>query len=750
MRFLSFCTAALICGSGLFAAPQDTDPGSRTVIKTETRLVLVDAVVKDKKGAPIRDLGEKDFKVWEDGKEQTITKVTLETDSSLNDKRRQYFVLLFDNSTSQPQDQIAARDAAVKFIERNAGPNRVMAVMEYGGMLRIAQNFTGDPEKLKAAAKRVKLASMGPASPGGDAGGPRMAAITSGFGSRNVLMALSSVAKGLGEVPGRKTLVFFSAGFPLTPDLISEVTAAINACNRANVAVYPIDVRGLVAPGGAGPTPGASGRPGGMAYRLPEVPVTSAAPFMLAFQKSAGASNPSPGVSTSPSRGGAAPPSTSPNPGGTRSGSTSGMPTTRPGSTGNNTTNAGRGGGTMNNPGMMNPMTNGVRRPYVDQFSKIMPNLDSSSTNQQVLQMLAEGTGGLVILNTNDLLAGLEKIANDQNEYYIISYVPVESEEGTCHGIKLKVNKGGSIVRSRTGYCNAKEVDALAGSSAEKTLEGLVAGSGKSLAGASMQVPFFYSASDTARVNVAMEIPYDAVHFDHKKGKYTSAINLLGIAYRGGQVAARFSDTVNLSFETKKDMEAAMKKQFHYESQFDIAPGTYNLKVAFDSGKDGAGKLEMPLVIDQWDGKKLALSGFAFAKEIRPLSQTDSSLTVQLLEDRKPLIASGAQITPSGSNRLKKSAVNAVYLEIYDPALAGAQPPALAAQVRFLDAKTGEQKNDSGLFRLDKPLQEGNPVVPLGVRLLTEALTPGMYRLEIKALDSAGNAFTRTTDVEIE
>ena len=65
------------------------------------------------------------------------------------------------------------------------------------------------------------------------------------FSIRGVLGALRSMAKGLSEVPGRKTLVFLSGGFPMTEETISEVTATIDACNRANVAIYPIDIRGL-------------------------------------------------------------------------------------------------------------------------------------------------------------------------------------------------------------------------------------------------------------------------------------------------------------------------------------------------------------------------------------------------------------------------------------------------------------------------------------------------------------------------
>ena len=60
-----------------------------------------------------------------------------------------------------------------------------------------------------------------------------------------MLLGLRTWPKNLTDVPGRKTLVLFTSGFPLTSEGRSEVTAAIDACNKANVAVYPIDVRGL-------------------------------------------------------------------------------------------------------------------------------------------------------------------------------------------------------------------------------------------------------------------------------------------------------------------------------------------------------------------------------------------------------------------------------------------------------------------------------------------------------------------------
>jgi hypothetical protein len=49
-----------------------------------------------------------------------------------------------------------------------------------------------------------------------------------------------------------------------------------------------------------------------------------------------------------------------------------------------------------------------------------------------------------MILNTNNLLSGLEKIAREQNESYVLGYVPAkEPNPGACHTVKIKVERSG-------------------------------------------------------------------------------------------------------------------------------------------------------------------------------------------------------------------------------------------------------------------------------------------------------------------
>ncbi len=59
------------------------------------------------------------------------------------------------------------------------------------------------------------------------------------YSNRNVLLALRSVARSMASLPGRKSLIWLTSGFPLTQDNQYDLTSLISACNRANVAVYP-------------------------------------------------------------------------------------------------------------------------------------------------------------------------------------------------------------------------------------------------------------------------------------------------------------------------------------------------------------------------------------------------------------------------------------------------------------------------------------------------------------------------------
>jgi VWFA-related protein len=66
---------------------------------------------------------------------------------------------------------------------------------------------------------------------------------------------------------------------------------------------------------------------------------------------------------------------------------------------------------------------------------------------------LAEGTGGILIGNTNDLTGGFKRIDQDMRNYYMLSYVPKNDRfDGKFRNISVKVKRGGTDVAARKGY----------------------------------------------------------------------------------------------------------------------------------------------------------------------------------------------------------------------------------------------------------------------------------------------------------
>jgi len=756
------------------AAPQ---PGA--MIKKESRLVLVDAVVTDKKGVYIHNLSQADFKVYEDNKEQPVTAFSAGVDAAMQaNGQRRYLILFFDNSTMAMPDQIQARGAAKKFIEANAGPDRMMAVVDFGGSLRIVQNFTANANLLQAAVSGVKSSSVDPNAPAPDLAVTVASASLSSlgnaaadFGARSMLLAVRSLAKNIRSIPGRKMVVLFSGGFPLTSENQSELTATIDACNKSNVAVYALDARGLTAP-----VPGGSARrnvPAGKTHVVSNRPAnrrTSARPRILlaAFPASAIPDPQRPGGGGGGGTGGGGG-GTGGGGGGRGGGGTGGGGRGGTGGTGGGTggtggggrggtggtgggtrggTGGGTGGGTRGSG--YNPGSNYNNSPY-SQPRTIVPQFPpSASTNQQILASLAEGTGGFTIFNTNDLLGGLERIGREQNEFYILGYVPAETPEGSCHTLKVKMNRGGMNVRSRSGYCNTRAVNVLEGKPLEKQLEAHATGSQTGSIRGSLQAPYFYTAPNTARVNLAMELPPETIQFNKDKGKYHANVNVLGIAYRpDGTIGARFSDTVNMDLE-KDDWKDFTKSPYHYENQFDAAPGTYKLTVVLSAGGDTFGKFEKPLAIDEYDGKHFSLSGLALTNSVQKLTDIPTGLDSALLEDRAPLVVKGMQITPSGSNRFKHTDNVVVYTEIYEPLLTSENPPLVGMAYTILERETNKKLFFTDVQRADEFVQKGNSVIPIGLKVKVNDLKPGSYRLLVQAVDSAkNNAPGRIVDFDI-
>lgn len=765
---------------GFQQADAQAPVNSPDVLQSQTNLVLVDTIVADKKGNYVPDLEQKDFKVYEDNKEQKITSFSKGSESNgPGGTAKHYLVLFFDNSTMNLSDQAYARQAAGKFIEKNVADDHLMAVVDFGGALHIAQNFTTNADRLKQVVSNVKFSAVNPNDQDltqiAAAGIPTIPTAMASFGAHTMLTSLRGLARNLQAIPGRKTVILFSAGFPLNVETQAELQATVDTCNKANVAVYSLDVRGLMAPGQGGPsmlntnTPSLqnSSCPQSMPGPIGQGPVYPHTHREMAFlmfpaapwpQRAAGGGQGSAGGGAGAGGGGAG----GGGGGGARGGGGGGVGGGAAGGgargggaggaagggarggtggagkgAGGTTTGAGGtrgGGGGANNFGSANRFGNNP----MNQPCMLLPQFPTSvSANQDVLYALANGTGGFPIFNTNDLAGGLEKIAHELNEYYVLGYTPsAKLVEGACHSLRVHVDRGGVDARYRSGYCDVPSADPLKGKEEGKALEQMAANPSAGSIPVTLEAPYFFTGPNTARVDLSLKVPAEKLSFEKEKGHFLSAVNVLGIAYReDGTVGARFSDVDKLDLD-KQEKKDFTKTDFKYQNSFEIAPGKYNLKVVLSSGAQTYGKYEMPLSIDPYDGKQFALSGLVLSDTLQPVADVTADLDAAMLEGKTPLVVHGIHIVPSSDNHFEKTKKVALYIEIYEPAPIIDDWPHVGFSYKVVDRKTGEIAFTSPTMIVNQDAKAGDPVIAVGSYLEMDKIKPGEYRLDVQARDS--------------
>ncbi len=391
---------------------------SATVLKSITRLVVVDVVATDKDGA-ITDLKQDDFTVLEDGKEQKIRVFNFQqphvnapaagavaaskppenvysnaarfsASSSLN-------ILLLDALNTNLPHQAYVRDQMIRYLEKMP-EGQPVAIYMLSTKLTLLQDFTDDPAVLKKVAKGIKN-NMSPLLDN-PAGGPEAELLPAGLADSGLmpaqmfsamqsfeqervafqtdmrlthtLNALTSIARALSGYPGRKNLIWISEAFPLSIDPNMELTGDTFAGTRnygpqiaeaadslidAQIAMYPIDARGLV--------------PSSM------------------FDAS----------------------------------------------------NSGRDkfGRSMSRPGRM--------------ATAISAESAQLQSVHGAMQEMADRTGGRAFYNTNGIDASIRKSIEDGSTYYTLAYYPENKNwNGKFRKIHVKVNRSGAKLRYRMGY----------------------------------------------------------------------------------------------------------------------------------------------------------------------------------------------------------------------------------------------------------------------------------------------------------
>ncbi len=337
---------------------------------------------------------------------------------------------------------------------------------------------------------------------------------------------------------------------------------------------------------------------------------------------------------------------------------------------------------------------------------------------------------------------------------YRIAYVPPKSKEDSCHRVEVKVDRPDAFVYARSQYCNTKRTpeDPLNQTPFGKQMEGYASSGKRAKISLALQAGFFYAGTNTALVDLAIDFPWSSLKREWREGSLYATIGVLGLVYRkDGTLASRFSDFGCCS----SDQPNFVRNPFHwdaapfldrsliptrYEIQTDLPPGEYVLRVVLSDGSK-FGLADVPLNIESYDGKHLAMSSVMLCKRFRNASVAAQEATAfNLAPQYIPLVSKGVQFEPAGDTTFHKGEPLFAYFEVYEPLLAATPAATVQTELKLTDVKTGDVKVDTGPRSAADWIQPGKTTIPIAEQIAVDKLPKGSYRLEVQATDSAGKS----------
>ncbi|MDM7922063.1 MAG: VWA domain-containing protein, partial [Pyrinomonadaceae bacterium] len=290
-------------------SPSPTPPPAEDgeVVKISTAIVRLDVTVTDKRGRVIRDLRPEEFEIYQNGKKQKVENVTFISSVREEDEAgpkpakpdplaaptpppvvraenvRRTLALVVDDLALNFHSAYQVRRALRKFVDEEMREGDLAAIIRTGAGIGALQQFTSDKRILYAAIERVKWNPLGRAGISTFAPiEPSMLEQAAALGDSTVtaedleqernfnnsvedyrssvfatgtLGALRYIVEGMGQLPGRKSVVLFSEGFSIFQRdsqgfsdggrVVDSMLRLVDAANRASVVFYAIDPRGL-------------------------------------------------------------------------------------------------------------------------------------------------------------------------------------------------------------------------------------------------------------------------------------------------------------------------------------------------------------------------------------------------------------------------------------------------------------------------------------------------------------------------
>lgn len=230
-------------------AQQSASDQPALTLKVQAREVVLPVTVRDKKGALVTSLKVSDFTLTEDSRPQKIKSFTRETNLPFR------LGLLVDTSMSLSGAMENERKAAGKFVDQmlpadpsapeNAAKDQAFLI-HFDREVELLQDFTNSRSKLHhelddmGPSRRAQNDTQGPETTGDDRSSGRQRGGHNGTQLYDAIFLASDEL--MRPKDGRKALIVFSDGVDRGSK--ESLNDAVDAADRANLAVYTIYFKG--------------------------------------------------------------------------------------------------------------------------------------------------------------------------------------------------------------------------------------------------------------------------------------------------------------------------------------------------------------------------------------------------------------------------------------------------------------------------------------------------------------------------
>jgi hypothetical protein len=377
----------------------------------------------------------------------------------------------------------------------------------------------------------------------------------------------------------------------------------------------------------------------------------------------------------------------------------------------------------------------------------------------------------------------LNGVVEGPSSAYLIGYAAPAIQPGECRSINIIV-KGRDVQSNRDRYCapsssDVHEDNALLGTKLSERMRQFANSQERGSIKTAAQAFTFWSsgvlhlatepspptpgtaltpddytyvvevrdakAPATVQITAAFDVPGPAGmwYFPCRKDE---VIYIMGLVYKAnGEIAGQFTDSFSCW-----NVVALWPKGYRptgygpepsmFDGQIDLAPGHYSLKIVISDGSN-FGRAQIPLNVEPLNPHDLMISDVMVVSVLRKASWVlrEAAAISPSPVMPTPLVSKGAQFFPDPDARplVPQHSPLCLYFEIYQPAQEKTDA-AIYYRVKITDLKTGTVVMNTEPMSAADWIVPGNPVIPIGLKVATEKLQKGSYRLEIQATDSAG------------